>query len=86
MTKNKLDGATNDNVFGRSKRSKSKTDSTKPTEEKRSVGKPKIIPDSFRKVNFMLDGDVIKKLRMKALEEDESVNILLNRVLDEYLA
>jgi len=85
MAKNKLDGATNDNVFGNRKRKPAKETSA-PVSEKRSVGKPKIIPESFRKVNFMLDGDVIKKLRMKALEEDESVNILLNKVLEEYLA
>jgi hypothetical protein len=77
-------GMSNDDVFGKTKRAKATQPAT-PVEEKRSVGKPKIIPDSFRKVNFMLDQTNIKKLRMKALEEDVSVNILLNRIIAEYV-
>ncbi len=86
MAQNKFDGATNDNVFGNRNKRSVKKENSAPDTERRSVGKPKFIPESFRKVNFMLDGDVIKKLRMKALEEDVSVNILLNKVLEEYLA
>ena len=71
-----------DDVFGRKRREQPKPATT--LETKRGVGKPKIIPDSFRKVNFMLDDTTIKKLRMKALEEGESVNILLDRVIREY--
>ncbi len=77
-------GMSNDDVFGKTKRAQAMKQS-EPIKEKRSVGKPKIIPDSFRKVNFMLDQVTIKKLRMKALEEDESVNILLNRIISEYV-
>lgn len=85
MAKDKFEGATNDNVFGNKRREKAKPKSS-PVQPKRAVGKPKIIPDSFKKVNFMLDESVIKKLRVKAIEEGESVNILLNRVISEYIA
>jgi len=82
---NKLNSVPTDNIFGNSSSLKSKS-STKSNTVKRSVGKPKIIPASFKKVNFMLDEDVIKKLRMRAIEEGESVNLFLNSIISEYLA
>ncbi len=72
-----------DDVFGKNKRKKEKQTPT-ITMPQKSVGKPKIIPDHFKKVNYVLDPEVIKRFKMVSVSKGVSVNLLLNEVLDNY--
>lgn len=84
---NAPESSDNTNTETTKKVNNSKTEITKRVEKskKNQSGKKKILPDNFQKTNYILDPEVIKKFKAIAVLRGESVNLLANEVLGEYV-
>lgn len=63
----------------------SKSDSQAPKPSERKNGKKKVLPENFQKTNYIIDPEVIKKFKAIAVLRGESVNLLANEVLSDYV-
>lgn len=57
----------------------------KKISEPKSKGKPKVLPDTFKRTSYILDEDVIKKFKVIATLKGESINLLLNDLMADYV-
>ncbi len=79
--KKQLEGSM-DNLFGKRGATTKKSEAVA---EVKAVGREKVIPDHFKKTNYIIDPEVIKKFKVIATLKGVSVNMLANEVLGEYV-
>ena len=56
-----------------------------PKRKPKAPHRPKIIPDNFEKFNFQLDPKFVKQLRLDAIENDTSINLMLNEIIKKHI-
>ncbi len=79
----KLDGINTDSIFGEAPTPTAKT--TTLPKKKKEGGRPSTIPTDFKKYNYKLDPDNVKALRAYCAANDESINMVLNDIIGEFV-